>query len=111
MGLKNNTRGFLDWVIQRTTAVLIGAYALFLFLFLVQHAPLDYESWSLLFSCVATRVFTIVVLLAILWHAWIGLWTVFTDYVKNGAVRMLLQILVMLLLLSYFIWCLDAFWG
>lgn len=111
MGLKNNTRGLFEWIVQRTSAVLIGAYAIFLLCFFATHHPLHYPEWSQLFSSVTMRIITILVVLAILWHAWIGLWTVFTDYVKCGCVRLLLQIAVILLLISYFLWCLDAFWG
>lgn len=111
MGLKNNTRGLFEWIVQRATAVLIGAYAIFICIFFLTHSPLSYIDWMALFTHTIMRVVTILVVLAILWHAWIGLWTVFTDYVKNGFIRLLLQIAVILLLASYFIWCLDAFWG
>lgn len=110
MGLKVNNRGLLEWIVQRTSAVLIGAYAIFLLVFFVAHQPLNYLEWNHLFSCVIMRVITIIVVLAILWHAWIGLWTVLTDYVKNGFVRLLLEIALILLLLGYFLWCLDAFY-
>ena len=111
MGLKYNNRGLLDWIVQRTSAIVIGAYTIFLFAFFVTHHPLHYLEWSNLFSSVTMRVITIIVVLAVLWHAWIGLWTVFTDYVKNGYVRLVLQLAVILLLIGYFVWCLDAFWG
>jgi len=110
MGLKVNTRGFLDWIVQRATAVIIGAYAIFLCLFLVCHAPLTYVDWSGLFSNVLMRIATVIVMLAILWHAWIGLWTVFTDYVKCAYLRLVLQVGVIVLLVGYLVWCLDAFW-
>ena len=107
----NNTRGFFEWIVQRATALLIGVYTIFLVGFLVMHVPLNYTDWKLLFDCVAMRVATIVVVAAILWHAWIGLWTVLTDYVKCGYARLFLQIVIVVLLASYFVWCLDAFWG
>lgn len=106
-----NCRGFYEWIVQRVSAVLIGVYAVFLTAFFFSHAPMDFLIWKELFSHVAMKVATIVVLIAVLWHAWIGLWTVFTDYVKNGAVRLLLEVLVILALLSYMAWCLDALWG
>jgi succinate dehydrogenase / fumarate reductase membrane anchor subunit len=106
-----NCRGFYEWIVQRVSAVLIGAYAVFLTVFFFTHDPMDFLIWKGLFSHVAVKIATIVVLIAVLWHAWIGLWTVFTDYVKNGAVRLLLEILVILALLSYMAWCLDALWG
>lgn len=105
-----NTRGFFEWIVQRTTAILIGAYTIFLVVFFLMHSPLQYAEWKNLLDCTAMRVATIVVVAAILWHAWIGLWTVLTDYVKCGYARLFLQIVIAVLLASYFAWCLDAFW-
>jgi len=60
---------------------------------------------------VAMKMATLVILIAVLWHAWIGLWTVFTDYVKNGLVRLFLETVVFVALLGYLVWCVDALWG
>ena len=103
-----NRRGFHEWIVQRVSAVLIGIYAVFLFAFILMHSPMHFSVWSGLFSNIAMKMATFVVLIAILWHAWIGLWTVFTDYVKNNVVRLLLEIVVIIALLSYMAWCLDA---
>ncbi|MCX7120791.1 MAG: succinate dehydrogenase, hydrophobic membrane anchor protein [Gammaproteobacteria bacterium] len=106
-----NIRGIHDWIVQRASAVIIGIYAVFLLVYLLCHQPLQYAAWDALFSNTLMRVATLIVLLAILWHAWIGLWTVFTDYVKNSTVRLLLEIIVISLLLGYLAWCLNIFWG
>ena len=108
---KIDRRGFHEWLVQRVSAVLIGAYAIFLFLYFLTHQPLQYVVWHNLFSHLALKIITIIILLSILWHAWIGLWTVLTDYVKNGSVRLMLEIIIIAILLSYLIWCFDALWG
>lgn len=56
------------------------------------------------------KIVTFIVLLSILWHAWIGLWTVFTDYVKNRPIRLILEILVSLLLIVYLAWVAEILW-
>ena len=104
-------RGLHDWLVQRVSAVLIGLYVIFLVGFICTHHPLSYDVWHQLFSLVAMKVATIIVMLSILWHAWIGLWTVFTDYVKPKALRLVLEILVIIVLASYLIWCIDVLWG
>ncbi|EKD77950.1 MAG: succinate dehydrogenase membrane anchor subunit [uncultured bacterium] len=107
----NNHRGFYEWIVQRVTAILIGCYAVFLLSYLLLHQPLNYATWRDLFSCLWIKITSVIVLMAILWHAWIGLWTVFTDYVKCGVLRLILEILVILALASYLIWCVDALYG
>ena len=108
---KVNRRGFHEWIVPRVSAVLIGIYTVFLFAFIFTHSPMHFAVWDGLFSDTAMKVATFLVVLAILWHAWIGLWTVFGDYVKNGAVRLLLEIVVIVALISYFAWCIDTLWG
>jgi len=105
-----NRRGLTEWIAQRVTAILIGIYTLFLVIYFLAHHPLSYTVFHNLFSNLAMKIVTIIVLLSILWHAWIGLWTVFTDYVKNRAVRLLLEILVILLLIVYVAWTAEILW-
>lgn len=109
--VNRSCRGFYEWIAQRVSAVLIGGYAVFLLFFLLTHQPLQYPVWHELFSHVLMRMATVVVVVAVLWHAWIGLWTVFTDYVKHKPTRLLLEIIMIILLLSYLVWGLDALWG
>ncbi|OGO90182.1 MAG: succinate dehydrogenase, hydrophobic membrane anchor protein [Coxiella sp. RIFCSPHIGHO2_12_FULL_42_15] len=105
-----NRSGLLDWVVQRCTAVIVGVYAIFLMLYLFAHPALSYDAWTSLFSDVWMRMATVTVLVSVLWHAWIGLWTVFTDYIKVKPVRLLIEMIVILLLLAYFIWVLEILW-
>lgn len=111
MGMKINARGFHDWLIQRVSAVLIGAYAVFIMAFIASHPAMSFDVWHQLFSNTLMKISTVIVLVSVLWHAWIGLWTVFTDYVKCGVLRLLLEVLVIIALLGYFAWCIDALWG
>lgn len=111
MVTKTNHRGFYDWIVQRVSAILIGGYAVFILAFILTHGSMSYATWSGLFSNTLMRMATLIVVFAVIWHAWIGLWTVFTDYIKNGAVRLLVEIVVILALFSYLIWCLNTLWG
>ena len=103
-------RGLRDWLAQRVTAVLIGAYVIFLLSYLVLHSGIGYQQWHALFNHVVMKMATVIVVLSILWHAWLGLWTVFTDYVKNKVVRLLLETAVILLLVAYLVWLVDILW-
>lgn len=108
---KVDTRGFNEWVAQRVSAVLIAIYTIYLLCFIICHPGLDFASWTHLFECAWMRVATVLVLLSLLWHAWIGLWTVFTDYVKCHGLRLTLQVGLIILLTGYLVWCLNTLWG
>lgn len=102
--------GLRDWLIQRLSALILAAYALFLLAYIIFCAP-DFTAWQALFRHEFMRVFTVLALLSMVYHTWIGLWTVFTDYIKCAYLRLLLQTLVVLVLLGYLVWGIDIVWG
>lgn len=103
--------GLKDWWIQRVTAVYFLLYSLFLFGFFVTHRAITFPEWQALFHCSLMKVATILALLAFCLHAWIGIWTVTTDYLKCTVIRFSLQCMVMLLILGEFIDGLMMMWG
>jgi len=106
----SSDRGVSDWLVQRVTALLIGAYAIFILIYFFVNKPLYYAQWHELFHHVFMKIFSFLVLISIVWHAWIGLWTVFTDYVKSAAIRLVLEIIVILLLVGYLSWGFEILW-
>ncbi|TAL64391.1 MAG: succinate dehydrogenase, hydrophobic membrane anchor protein [Legionella sp.] len=103
--------GLKDWLIQRVTAVYFAAYTLFILGFLLCHSTLSFEQWHELFSCPAMQIATVIALLALTLHAWVGIWTVTTDYIKCTALRLTVQLTVLLWLLGQFLWGLMIVWG
>jgi succinate dehydrogenase / fumarate reductase, membrane anchor subunit len=103
--------GLKDWLIQRVTAVYFAVYSLFLLFYLLLHPHLQYETWHNLFQCLWFQVASIIALFALSLHAWIGVWTVTTDYVKCTVLRLSLQMGVLTWLLGQFIWGLMIVWG
>lgn len=103
--------GLKDWWIQRATAVYFFLYSLFLFGFLLTHCHLEFIQWQGLFHLTSFKIATIVALVSLSLHTWIGIWTVTTDYLKCTVIRFSLQLAVMLLLLGQFIYGLMIVWG
>ncbi len=103
--------GLRDWLIQRISAVILGLYTLFLVGFLMLHSPLQYLDWHNLFANGFMRVFTFLAMLSLLYHTWIGMWTIFTDYIKPPVLRFGIQILVIIALIGYLVWGISIVWG
>jgi succinate dehydrogenase / fumarate reductase membrane anchor subunit len=103
--------GLKDWLIQRVTAVYFAVYSIFLFGFLLVHPNLNYDQWHELFANPVFQIATVISLLALSLHAWIGIWTVTTDYMKCTVIRLSVQLIVALWLLSQFVWGLMIVWG
>ena len=103
--------GFQDWIIQRVSAVILAAYTVFLLVFCFLQPELNTGVWQKLFTSSLMKYASFVVLLAIIMHAWIGLWTVTTDYLKTSWFRLVVQILIYVTLLFYLIWGIQILWG
>jgi succinate dehydrogenase / fumarate reductase, membrane anchor subunit len=103
--------GLKDWLIQRVSAIYLFVYLSFLAGYLFVNSPMDYYKWHDLFYLTSMQIATIFALFFVLLHAWIGLWTVTTDYINNTAIRLPLQILIAIFLGGQFLWGLMIVWG
>jgi len=103
--------GLRDWLIQRITAVLMAVYVVVLVGYLLMQPSLDYDVWTALFSNQVVRTFTLLFLLSLFYHAWIGIRDIVMDYVKPAGVRLTIHVLVILVLILYTIWSVQILWG
>jgi succinate dehydrogenase / fumarate reductase membrane anchor subunit len=106
--------------------VILLAYVIFLVLVFACHPNLDYSQWKALCSRTSVEVFSTMALLAAVSHAWIGMWSVLTDYVterffklelgielgeKATVLRLVLATALVLLMCVYTLWGLKIIWG
>ena len=110
--------GLYDWIIQRATAVILGIYFLCVMSFLITHPDMTYMEWQNYIRSDLMRVFTLLALLSLAAHAWVGLWTISTDYLttrhagKYGTVlRGAFQAGCALVTIIYLIWGIQILWG
>jgi succinate dehydrogenase / fumarate reductase membrane anchor subunit len=103
--------GLRDWLLQRVSALLMAAYALGLVAYVWLHPDMGYEGWLWLFSNNLVRSGTLLVLLALFAHAWVGVRDIVMDYVKPAWMRLTIHVSVILLLLLYAIWAVQILWG
>ncbi len=108
--------GLSDWLIQRVTSLVLLAYFIVIAYQLV--GSVDYTSWRLLFDQTWMKVFTLMAALSLVAHSWIGLWSVFTDYLtermlgpKGNIIRLLSQLAASLALFGYVIWVVVIIWS
>lgn len=110
--------GVYDWLFQRVTAFILALYTFFIVGFILSHPQVSYAEWQALFSQFWVRIFSLLALLSMAAHAWIGLWVVLTDYVttltmgrKATAVRVSLQLLLGVVTVVYTVWGIEILWG
>ena len=110
--------GLSDWLVQRATAVILAAYFVTMVSFLICNPDMSYEQWKEFFDCTAMKAFSTATILAIVSHAWIGLWAVSTDYMttrlmgtKGTVLRLLFQTFYSVVLFYYLVWGMQILWG
>ena len=103
--------GLRSWLLQRVSAVLMALYALFLAGWVLFNSPVGYDAWSRLFASDIMRSFTLLALLALFVHAWVGVRDIVMDYVKPAGVRLAIHVAVILALGLYAIWSVQILWG
>jgi len=103
--------GLRDWLGQRVSAVVMVVFSLFVAVYLLRQPYVDYNVWTGLFSNNVMRSFSLLFLVSLFYHAWIGVRDIVMDYVKPTGVRLLIHVLVILALVMYVIWSVQILWG
>ncbi len=110
--------GLYDWLVQRVTAVVLLAYFLCLTFFLVSNPGMEYAQWQGFFQHTAMRVFSMAAILSLALHAWVGLWSVLTDYftprMMGGSanlIRGIASVGCAITLFTYLVWGIQILWG
>ncbi len=102
--------GLRDWLAQRITALVITAYAATLFIASLLSTEPGYSGWAGLFAPTWMKVFTLLALIAFVYHAWVGVRDIWMDYVKPVGVRLALQIFTILWLVGCAVWVIEILW-
>ena len=85
--------GLRDWLSQRVTAALMALFTVIVLAQVVlSRGPIGYDKWAGIFASQWMKVLTFSVIVALLWHVWVGMRDVFMDYVKPVGIRLALQI-------------------
>jgi len=103
--------GLGAWLLQRLTAVIMVAYTVFMGAVLLSAPPATHAEWRALFQDGVIRVTTMLFLLALLYHAWVGVRDVLMDYIKPVGARLALQSLLGFVLVAYAVWAAAILWG
>ena len=76
-------KGSFIWYTQRYTSLIILSYLIYIFSFIFNNQDINFFSWSDFFLSFQVRFLSSIVFLVIVLHAFIGLWTVGTDYLTK----------------------------
>ena len=110
--------GLADFVLQRVSAIVIALYTLCVLGFFLANPGVTHAQLVAYFGSTPMLVFSTVLVFSTAAHAWIGMWTIGTDYIRNHyfgssatVFRFVYQTGCMMLLFLYVVWALQIFWS
>ena len=102
--------GLRDWMAQRVTAVLMALFTIVLLAQVIFGGPLGYDSWAGIFSSQWMKTLTFVVIIAMLYHVWVGVREIFMDYIKPVSIRLSLYVFAIVWLVGCAGWAIQVLW-
>ncbi len=109
--------GLADFVVQRATAFILTAYTLCVLGFFLSSDSLDHAALVSFFGSTTMQWFSTLAALSTVAHAWIGMWTIGTDYLRPAhvggsatVIRFAYQAVCLLALFVYIVWSLSIIW-
>jgi succinate dehydrogenase / fumarate reductase membrane anchor subunit len=100
-----------DWLAQRATGLLMALFTLVVLAQVIfSKGPMGYDKWAGIFSAQWMKTLTFAIIIALLYHAWLGMREIFMDYVKPVGVRLSLQIFAIVWLVGCAGWAIQVLW-
>jgi len=97
-------RGLGEWILQRLSALYLAGFAVWIVVRLMLLAPADYVAWKAWVANGGVRLAFALFFLSVLMHTWVGMRSVFLDYLKPLWVRAVAQLLLAFGLLALAFW-------
>lgn len=103
--------GLRDWLSQRVTAALMALFTLVLLARLIfSKGPIGYYQWAGIFHSQWMKALTLAIIVALAWHAWVGVRDIFMDYIHPVGLRLVLQVCAMVWLVGCAGWGIQVLW-
>ena len=103
--------GLRDWLAQRVTGLLMALFTVIVLAQVIFAAgPIGYDKWAGIFASQWMKVLTFSVIVALLYHVWVGVRDVLMDYVKPVGIRLALQIFSIVWLVGCAGWAFQVLW-
>ena len=103
--------GLRDWLAQRVTAALMALFTLLVLAQIIfSKGPVGYDKWAGIFSSQWMKVLTFTIIIAMLYHVWVGMRDIWMDYIKPVGLRLGLQVVTIVWLTACAGWGIQVLW-
>ena len=92
--------GWKDWLAQRLTGIIILIWVVAVMVRFLVASDLSFAGWHEFMSCGVMKTLTVFTILAVAYHAWVGVRDIWMDYVKCPYTRLALHVFTILWLVG-----------
>jgi len=96
--------GMAEWLLQRVTSLYMGGFVIYAILYVSLSPAHDYTAWKAWFAMGYVRIAWALFVAGILIHAWVGMRSIYLDYLHPLWLRFSVTLLTALGLLALALW-------
>lgn len=100
-----------DWLFQRISGAIMAIYSVMWLVIIAINPMTEFATWQMLFSNLWMKLASLLFLVSMLYHAWLGVRDISMDYIPMLQVRKLFQLMVVASLLVYSVWGVNVLWS
>lgn len=97
-------RGVAGFLVQRISSLYLAGFTVYFIGFLLLTPARDYAAWRGYFSSGAVRLAWGIFFACLLAHAWLGLRSIYMDYLKPTSVRFTVSLVTAFILIALAFW-------
>ena len=101
--------GKTNWIAQRVTGIYVLMFIAYVFAWFLIESPTTFEHWELFLNDQVFQILATIFTLTIIYHSWLGIWTIVTDYAADAHEDNILR-LSQAVHLFYLLWMLELIW-
>ena len=96
--------GLMEWLLQRVSSLYMAGFVIYLSAHFSLSPAHDYAAWKAWFAAGSVRLAWALFILNLLVHAWIGLRSIYLDYLRPVWLRFSVSLLTAFALLALGLW-------
>lgn len=109
--MSHQLTGLRAWMLQRLSAVYLAGYILWALAYFLRHPAPDHAAWRALWMQPAMAIGAVLLFIAVLVHAWVGMRDIILDYARSPLLRLTLLALLWGWLLALGVWLVRILLG
>ena len=96
--------GLMEWLLQRVSSLYMAGFVVYAIVYFGLQPVRDHAAWQAWFALGSVRILWAIFIFSLLLHAWIGMRSIFMDYIHPLWIRFSLSLITAFGLLALGLW-------